>query len=80
MRLSRFHQSRINASTYLSHRRAPDPRIGLYMHSLAEEQYKGGEHAYNLLTVSMSMSIYKTMRRRGAPRFYKFLARCLDRS
>jgi hypothetical protein len=44
------------------------------MHSLAEEQYKGGEHAYNLLTVSMSMSmsmnmsIYSSVIRQGARR------------
>ena len=38
-------------------RHAPRPHVDLYMLLLAAELYKGGEHAYDLLIVSVSMSI-----------------------
>ena len=37
--------------------RAPHPHIGLHILLLVIELYKGGEHACDLLIVSVSMSI-----------------------
>jgi hypothetical protein len=55
MKSSEFYQISFRAST--KHRRAPQPCTVLYMLLLAGQMWESGEHAYDSLIVSLSMSI-----------------------